>query len=133
MDIGVAASHGGASSSLAKVDDDGVVCVDGGVLCGVVDVVGVVVGHGGASSSLAKVDDAGDLAKGISDLSPFVDAIESFISFLDSFSFLDPVMTDSLSELELDMFCFQGIFPSFLSSFRSFQASTFLHGSSRSS
>jgi Reverse transcriptase (RNA-dependent DNA polymerase) len=71
---------------------------------------GVVSGdalHGGAtdapdiassSTSLLVLDGS------ISDLSPSVDAIESFISFLDSSSFPYPVATHSLVDFETDLF-----------------------------
>ena len=85
------------------------VAVNGGVdvVC-VADDGGVDVAHvaddGGASSLVLCGDDI--ISSGISDLSPSIDAIESFISFIDSSSLCDQITTDSLSDMEMDSMYF---------------------------
>ena len=92
----VGVEHGGApavavpSSAVAAVGADAVVAdaLHGGVDVDVVDaLLGVISGFSG----------------GALDLSPSIDAIESFISFLDSSSFPHPVSTDSLIDVETDL------------------------------
>ena len=73
----------------AGVDENGGV-VSADALYGGVDVVD--------SSSVAL-----GFAGGVSDLSPSLEGIESFISFLDSSSFPDPIDTFSLLEVEADI------------------------------
>ena len=101
---------------------DGVVRdeMNGGVSHGGVSVDDVV--NGGASSSLASCGGVTDLTYGIADLSPYLDAIEFFISFLDSSSFPNPIITNSLLEFEedsifsfalLDPFAFKTFTPPF--------------------
>ena len=110
---------------LLKLNDDvndvAVVRANGGVSRGGADVDGIAM-NGGALSSLASRGGVTDLTGGIADLSPSLDAIESFISFLDSSSFPDPVMTTSLIEFEdnsvfsfalIDSFAFKTFFPPF--------------------
>ena len=107
----VAVGHGGATvetvaSSAVAVVRGGVSVADvfyGGVDVDVVDSLGVLSGSSG----------------GASDLSPSIDALESFISFLASSSFPNPVSTVSLVDVESD------VVGSFLSSsnFLAFKAS----------
>src|ERR1700684_150017 len=49
---------------------------------------------------------------GVTDLSPSIEAIESFVSFIDSSSLPDPVSTDSLAEAERDsIYSFLSLIP----------------------
>ena len=91
---------------------DGVaaVGVNGGVLLERVDVARVA--DNGGASSLALYG-GGIISNGISDLSPSIDAIKSFISFVDSSSFGDQITTDSLSDMEMDSMYFSPIFDPF--------------------
>ena len=108
----VGVEHGGAPvvavpSSAVAVACGGAVVADalyGGVDVAVVDSSDVIPAfYGGAS-----------------DLSPSIDAIESFVSFLDSSSFPNPVSTDSLTDVEPDLI---GSFLCFSDSF-AFKASS---------
>ena len=82
--------HGGVADGTSNATGVAVVATDGGAV--VVDAL-----YGGVD-----VDDVLDFAWGAADLSPSVDAIDSFISFLDSSSFPDQVATDSLLDVEAD-------------------------------
>ena len=100
--MSVAVGHGGATAVAVPSSSVAVVC--GGA--SVADVF-----HGGVDMDVVdSLDIFSSSSGGASDLSPSIDALESFASFLASSSFPNSVSTDSLVDVE------SGLVGSFLSS-----------------
>lgn len=86
--------------------DGNTVDVNGSVVSGVVLYGGASVGN---SQDGIMISTGGH---GVTDLSPSIEAIESFVSFIDSLSLPDPVSTDSLAEVERDsIYSFLSLIP----------------------
>ena len=83
----ISPEHGGATASVAVISG-GAVVLNGGVDIPVSDV---------------SLDILSRFSGSVSDLSPSLDSIESFVSFLDSSSFPNPVPTVSLVDVEPDL------------------------------